>query len=101
MILSLLRKAPPPARPTERLHEVAGRTLPLRIVENSRATRLTCWVGAGERAEFIRQNALLANVWTGLGAATAIVEEPDRHHFNVIDGLMQPDHPLTRALLDD
>ena len=61
--------------------------------------RLTCWVGAGERAEFIRQNALLANVWTGLGAATAIVEEPDRHHFNVIDGLMQPDHPLTRALV--
>ena len=61
--------------------------------------RLTCWVGAGERAEFIRQNALLANVWTGLGAATAIVEEADRHHFNVIDGLMQPDHPLTRALV--
>ena len=44
-------------------------------------------------------NALLANVWTGLGAATAIVEEADRHHFNVIDGLMQPDHPLTRALV--
>ena len=30
--------------------------------------RLTCWVGAGERAEFVRQNALLANIWTGLGA---------------------------------
>jgi arylformamidase len=61
--------------------------------------RLTCWVGAGERGEFIRQNALLANVWTGLGALTAAVEEADRHHFNVIDGLADPEHPLTRTLL--
>ncbi len=61
--------------------------------------RLTCWVGAGERAEFIRQNALLANVWLGLGAMTQKVEEPDRHHFNIIDGLTDPDHPLTRTLL--
>lgn len=61
--------------------------------------RIACWVGGGERAEFIRQNALLANVWTGLGAVTIAVEEPDRHHFNVIDGLADPDHPLTRSLL--
>jgi acetyl esterase/lipase len=61
--------------------------------------RLTCWVGAGERAEFVRQNALLANVWTGLGAETATYAEPDRHHFNVIDGLTDPAHPLTRTLL--
>jgi poly(3-hydroxybutyrate) depolymerase len=61
--------------------------------------KLICWAGAGERAEFIRQNALLANVWTGLGAATAAHEEPNRHHFNVIDGLCDADHPLTRTLL--
>ena len=60
---------------------------------------LTCWVGGGERAEFLRQNALLANIWTGLGAVTASVEEADRHHFNVVDGLLDADHPLTRALL--
>ena len=63
--------------------------------------RLTCWVGAGERGEFIRQNALLANVWTGLGAVTAVVEEADRHHFNVVDGLADPGHALTRTLLSD
>lgn len=63
--------------------------------------RVTCWVGAAERAEFRRQNALLANIWTGLGAATDAVEEPDRHHFDVIDGLAQADHPLTRCLLTD
>lgn len=61
--------------------------------------RLTCWAGASERAEFLRQNALLANIWTGLGAATAAFAEPNRHHFNVIDGLTDPDHPLTRMLL--
>jgi len=61
--------------------------------------RLTCWAGAAERAEFLRQNALLANIWTGLGAATAMVEEPDRHHFNVVDGLADPGHPLTSTLL--
>jgi acetyl esterase/lipase len=61
--------------------------------------RLTCWVGAGERAEFIRQNALLANIWTGLGAMTASVEEADRHHFSVVEGLTDPEHQLTRTLL--
>jgi arylformamidase len=61
--------------------------------------RVTCWVGGSERAEFLRQSALLANIWTGLGAATATYAEPDRHHFDVIDGLAEPDHPLTQTLL--
>lgn len=68
----------------------------LRPIEGA---RVTCWVGGAERSEFRRQNALLANMWTGLGAATASVEEPDRHHFDVIDGLADPDHVLTRTLL--
>lgn len=68
------------------------------LLEPIGETRLVCWVGAGERAEFIRQNALLASIWKGLGAATASIEEPDRHHFNVIDGLAEPDHPLTGTL---
>ncbi|WP_274424671.1 alpha/beta hydrolase [Chelativorans sp. YIM 93263] len=63
--------------------------------------RITCWVGGGERAEFLRQNALLANIWTGLGATTSTVVEPDRHHFNVIDGLIDPHHALTRTLLSE
>jgi hypothetical protein len=61
--------------------------------------RITCWVGGGERAEFLRQNALLANIWTGLGAMTSTVVEPDRHHFSIVDGLADPTHPLTRTLL--
>ncbi|HEY6631268.1 MAG TPA: alpha/beta hydrolase [Rhizobiaceae bacterium] len=63
--------------------------------------RVTCWVGGGERSEFVRQSKLLANAWVGVGGATAYVEEPDRHHFNIIDGLADPAHPLTRNLLAD
>lgn len=61
--------------------------------------RCICWVGGGERQEFLRQTALLANVWTGLGARTCEIVEPDRHHFNIVDGLALGNHPLTQALL--
>jgi arylformamidase len=63
--------------------------------------RVTCWVGSAERPEFIRQNALLANIWTGLGAQTCTIEEPGRHHFDVIDGLADPHHPMVKTLLSD
>jgi acetyl esterase/lipase len=63
--------------------------------------RLACWVGSAERPEFVRQNALLANIWTGLGAQTCTIEEPGRHHFDVIDGLADRNHPIVRTLLAD
>lgn len=69
------------------------------LLEPAPGVRVTCWVGAAERSEFIRQNALLANIWRGLGAETGAVEEPDKHHFNVLDGLEDPNHPLVDALL--
>ena len=69
------------------------------LLEPVAGARLTCWVGAAERSEFLRQSALLANAWTGLGAATLAHAEPDRHHFDVIDGLADPDHALTRTLM--
>jgi acetyl esterase/lipase len=61
--------------------------------------RLTTWVGGGERQEFRRQTALLANIWHGLGCRTQAVVAPDRHHFNVIDGLADRASPLTRTAL--
>jgi hypothetical protein len=69
------------------------------LLEPLAGSRVTCWVGAAERSEFVRQNALLANIWKGLGAETECVEEPDRHHFDILDGLIDPHHPLTMALL--
>lgn len=60
---------------------------------------VTAWVGGDERPEFIRQSRLLADIWAGLGAATRLVVDPGRHHFDVIESLRQPDSPLTRALL--
>lgn len=68
------------------------------LLEPREGVRLACWVGAGERPEFRRQNALMANIWAGLGAVTRAVEEPGRHHYDVIEGLERADSPLTEAL---
>jgi len=70
------------------------------LLEPATKGKVICWVGGGERSEFIRQSELLANVWRGLDAAAVLVEEPDRHHFNVIDGLADPRSPMLRAALD-
>ncbi|MGJ4859304.1 alpha/beta hydrolase [Labrys sp. KB_33_2] len=68
------------------------------LLEPLPGSRLICWAGARETSEFLRQNALLGNIWRGLGVETDVVEEPDRHHFNILDGLADPDHAMTRAL---
>lgn len=70
------------------------------LLHPARDIPVTCWAGSAERAEFLRQNALLANVWAGLGAATRAIVAPDRHHFDVIDELRQPGSDLIAALLD-
>jgi arylformamidase len=49
-------------------------------------TRLTAWVGAAERPEFLRQTDLLANAWSLPGIATRAHHDPHRHHFDVIAG---------------
>jgi acetyl esterase/lipase len=60
---------------------------------------MTCWVGGDERPEFIRQNSLLATIWTGFGMPINAVVEPGKHHFNIIDGLLDRDHGLMKVLL--
>ena len=67
------------------------------LLEKSGATEVMAWVGARERPEFLRQSALLAEAWPGTG----IEVETARHHFDVIDGLTGPDHPLCRAVAGD
>ncbi len=46
----LTQQPKPPPAPRERVHAVAGREMPLRIVENARATRLTLRIGAGGKS---------------------------------------------------
>jgi arylformamidase len=58
---------------------------------------VTCWVGSDERPEFLRQNDLLANVWTGLGARIRSIHAETRHHFNVIEDLADPASKLVEA----
>jgi arylformamidase len=58
---------------------------------------LIAWVGAQERPEFVRQSELIANIWTGLGAATKCVRAPGRHHYDVIADLSDPESTLTAA----
>ncbi len=64
-------------------------------------SRVIAWVGGAERPEFVRQNALLANVWTGLGADISEVVAPEHHHFNVIDALADPGSDMVEALVAD
>lgn len=56
---------------------------------------VTAWVGGAERPEFLRQSRLLAEAWP----SATYQEEPGRHHFDVIDGLKDPDSPLTANML--
>ena len=59
---------------------------------------LTAWVGADERPEFIRQSELIANIWSGLGAAAKCVRLTGRHHYDVIGELTDLDSALTAFL---
>ena len=51
------------------------------------------WVGADERPVFVAQAKGLQQAW---GCELAI--EPERHHFNVIDGLVDPQSAMLQTL---
>lgn len=56
---------------------------------------ITAWVGADERPEFLRQNDLLGAVWPGVKVHRATA----RHHFDVLDPLVDPRSDLIAAIL--
>lgn len=60
---------------------------------------LTAWVGSLERPEFLRQNQILPLLWQGLGMKTSIVEDADRDHFTVIEGLVDPYSPMMNHIM--
>ena len=61
--------------------------------------QVVCWVGGAERPEFLRQSALLVEAWGRAGARTQLVVDPGKHHFDVIDGLKDPQSDMTHTLL--
>ena len=60
---------------------------------------VTCWVGADELPELKRQTSLLANIWRGFGLPIEAIAEPNKNHFDVIEGLGMPTSPLVEKLL--
>ena len=81
------------------LDEATARALsPARLAPRP-GTRAIAWVGADERPEFVRQNALLAAAWAPLGAEVATHVEPARHHFDVIEDLTDAHSPMMQAWL--
>ncbi len=68
------------------------------LLRPRKGVRLLAYVGADELPEFRRQNALIANIWTGLGADCTAQEAHGLRHFGVVDGLCEKDGGLTRWL---
>ena len=52
------------------------------------------WVGGGERPVFLEQSRALAAVWN-----VPLTIADGKHHFDVIEGLIDPDSDLVRGLL--
>ena len=61
--------------------------------------KVTAWVGAKERPEFIRQAQLLAMMWDGLDADVRCHLDAGHDHFSVIEGLKDVDSALTNAFV--
>lgn len=61
----------------------------------------TCWVGGGERPEFIRQSEIMAQIWSGLDVPSDCVVDGGHNHFTVIKGLRSPDSEITLNLLGE
>ena len=56
---------------------------------------VTVWVGAEERPAFLDQARWLSEVWP----QSVLRIAPGRHHFDVIEDMVEADSPLTKALV--
>lgn len=62
---------------------------------------VTCWVGSEERPEFLKQANTLRDSWKNRIANIRVVIEPNRHHFDVIGSMSDPNSPLTLTLIGE
>lgn len=63
------------------------------VLHPAPTTPFSVWVGADERPVFLDQARWLGQAWN-----CPVEVEAGKHHFDVIDGLADPDHPMCRAL---
>ncbi|MET0428500.1 MAG: alpha/beta hydrolase [Microvirga sp.] len=63
------------------------------------AGHLVAVVGAAESDEFRRQSREIVACWGEAGIATRLHEVPSAHHFDVLDGLTDPDGSLVGHLV--
>jgi arylformamidase len=61
---------------------------------------MTVAVGGAETDEFRRQSRDFCDSWRGKLGRIDYVESDGANHFTVIEGLVEPGNPLTRAVLD-
>lgn len=60
---------------------------------------LVVCAGAGELGEFTRQSRDFAASWKEKGAPVEHFELPGEDHFTIVDGMADPDDPITRVIL--
>ena len=69
------------------------------LLEPDTPLSLTCWVGADERPEFVRQNDLLKESWAKPEIDIKVVRDPGKHHFSVVEDLAISNSPLSNELM--
>jgi hypothetical protein len=78
-----------------RLDEAEAEAESPMLHKDRRKIETLVWVGADERPAFLDQAQWLDEAWDEAARHIA----PDRHHFDVIEGLQSADSPLMKAIL--
>lgn len=77
---------------------VVARLSPIRHVPPGPCPLHLGWAG-GDTEEFKRQSREFAEHWQAAGGAVVCREYAERNHYDVIDALGEPEHPLARAAI--
>ena len=63
-----------------------------------RGIDISCWVGAAERPEFLRQTRMITETWQSFEAKVQDYYEPGKNHFSVIESMASENTALFREL---
>jgi acetyl esterase/lipase len=69
------------------------------LLEPFDSAKITAWVGGGELPEFLRQTALLRQIWQGFDIDIKSEIDGTHDHFSVVDGLADSTSPITQAFV--